>query len=411
MAPSWDNEKTGWRNWRRYKVPGMIAVGAITLLGGGLGVAMAGTGSSDASGQTITCPTVADKLPAIPASAQAEVDRNLALLETQLQEANNRLATSAGEGGPNFVQNAILGPLADKRAATIDRIAISIGRTAEKPTNLGGLAECSLGAGGEDENAGGEDENAGGEDENAGGGEEAGGGAAAGAISCPDVAGELPEIPAQAQDEVTRNLELLDTQIAEANQRLVDTVGQGGANFVQNAILGPLEDKRVATINRIATAIGRNAERPDLDVATLAPCELNEDEVPVADPVEGGNGNAGGGDAGAGFTQLVINEANDGGSDGAIACPTVADQLPAIPNQALAEVESNLAQLEKQIQEAETRLANSAGEGGPNFVQNAIIGPLEDKRVAAINRIATAIGRHTDKPQLNVAGLAPCSEA
>ena len=32
-----------------------------------------------------------------------------------------------------------------------------------------------------------------------------------------------------------------DTQIAEANKRLVDTVGQGGANFVQNAIVGPLE--------------------------------------------------------------------------------------------------------------------------------------------------------------------------
>ncbi|WP_085066828.1 hypothetical protein [Catenuloplanes japonicus] len=407
MAPSWDEEKTGWRDWRRYKVPGMIAVGTLTLIGGGLGVALAGTGSSSASGQTIVCPTVADKLPAIPASAQAEVDRNLALLETQIQEANNRLATSAGEGGANFVQNAILGPLAGKRASTIDRIAIAIGRTAEKPTNLGGLDQCSLSAGG-----GGGEQAGGGEQD---GGEEAGGddnqAGGTGAISCPDVAGELPTIPAQAQAEVTRNLELLDTQIAEANQRLVDTVGQGGANFVQNAILGPLEDKRVATINRIATAIGRNAERPDLDVATLAPCELNESEIPVADPAEGGNNEGGNNNAGAGFTQLVINEANDGGSNGAFICPTVADQLPAIPNQQLAEVESNLALLEKQIQEAETRLANSAGQGGANFVQNAINGPLEDKRVAAINRIATAIGRNADKPQLDVANLAPCTVA
>jgi hypothetical protein len=408
MAPSWDEEKTGWRDWRRYKVPGMIAVGTLTLIGGGLGVALAGTGTAGASGQTISCPTVADKLPAIPASAQAEVDRNLALLDTQIQEANNRLATSAGEGGANFVQNAILGPLAGKRASTIDRIAISIGRTAEKPTNLGGLAECSLSAGGGAGEETGGGENAGGGEEQNGGGDQAGG---TGAISCPDVAGELPAIPAQAQAEVTRNLELLQTQIDEANQRLVDTVGQGGANFVQNAILGPLEDKRVATINRIATAIGRNADKPDLDVATLAPCELNEAEVPVADPAEGGNDNAGGGNAGAGFTQLVINEANDGGSDGAFLCPTVADQLPAIPNQQLAEVESNLALLEKQIQEAETRLANSAGQGGANFVQNAINGPLEDKRVAAINRIATAIGRNADKPQLDVANLAPCTVA
>src|SRR4051794_966647 len=78
--------------------------------------------------------------------------------------------------------------------------------------------------------------------------------ASPGTISCPDVASKLPAIPATAQAEVTRNLTLLNTQIAEANKRLVDTVGQGGANFVQNAILGPLKDKRVATVNRIATA-------------------------------------------------------------------------------------------------------------------------------------------------------------
>ncbi|MFE0436313.1 hypothetical protein ACFW2K_15275, partial [Streptomyces nigra] len=57
-----------------------------------------------------------------------------------------------------------------------------------------------------------------------------------GTITCPDVTGELPAIPASAQAEVDRNLAQLQTQIAEANQRLVDTVGQGGPNFVQNAI-------------------------------------------------------------------------------------------------------------------------------------------------------------------------------
>ena len=95
--------------------------------------------------------------------------------------------------------------------------------------------------------------------------------AAVGQITCPDVASKLPAIPAQAQAEVTRNLDLLNTQIAEANNRLQTTVGQGGPNFVQNAILGPLEDKRVATINRIATAIGRNAAKPQ-GLDALAPC-------------------------------------------------------------------------------------------------------------------------------------------
>lgn len=99
--------------------------------------------------------------------------------------------------------------------------------------------------------------------------------AAPGTISCPDVAPQLPAVPASAQAEVDRNLGDLDTQIAEANKRLVDTVGQGGPNFVQNAILGPLKDKRVAAINRIATAIGRTAERP-AGLDTLAACTLTK---------------------------------------------------------------------------------------------------------------------------------------
>jgi hypothetical protein len=93
---------------------------------------------------TISCPDVASKLPAIPASAQNEVTRNLTLLQTQIDEANKRLQSTVGQGGPNFVQNAILGPLADKRKSTIDRIAISIGRTAAKPTGLDSLAACTL---------------------------------------------------------------------------------------------------------------------------------------------------------------------------------------------------------------------------------------------------------------------------
>jgi hypothetical protein len=92
----------------------------------------------------VACPGVAGKLPAVPTQARAEVERNLALLGTQVAEANRRLATSAGEGGPNFVRNAMLGPLQDKRVATIDRIAIAIGRHAARPQGLDALAACRL---------------------------------------------------------------------------------------------------------------------------------------------------------------------------------------------------------------------------------------------------------------------------
>src|SRR4051812_42188531 len=237
-----------------------IAAGALVIATtvGDPGAANAATGGQ------ISCPDVASQLPAIPAQAQAEVQRNLTLLNTQISEANNRLVTSAGQGGPNFVQNAILGPLQDKRASTIDRIAIAIGRQGEKPQNLGGLAACALGGQANTGTGAGTVSTAPAQGTGNTGGN-------AGQISCPDVASQLPAIPAQAQAEVQRNLELLNTQIAEANNRLVTSAGEGGANFVQNAILGPLKDKRVATINRIATAIGRTADKPQ-GLDALAPC-------------------------------------------------------------------------------------------------------------------------------------------
>ncbi|MFI0506732.1 hypothetical protein ACH3WN_28380 [Streptomyces albogriseolus] len=283
-------------NKRRVGLAGGAA--AVALTGAVIaGTALAGE-SSDGGGAdartlagpgTVSCPDVASQLPAVPASAQAEVTRNLEQLDQQIAEANKRLVDTVGQGGPNFVRNAILGPLEDKRVATVNRIATAIGRTAERPAGLDSLAPCSLdgqggpaapgqeGSGGAEtaappaEDAGG-DTGAGGGDAGAGQGGDASG---AGTVSCPDVASQLPAVPASAQAEVTRNLEQLDQQIAEANKRLVDTVGQGGPNFVQNAILGPLEDKRVATVNRIATAIGRTAERP-AGLDSLAACTLTK---------------------------------------------------------------------------------------------------------------------------------------
>ncbi|MEU2977136.1 hypothetical protein ABZ678_09025 [Streptomyces hirsutus] len=242
---------------------------------------------------TISCPDVAPELPAVPASARAEVDRNLGQLDTQIGEANRRLVDTVGQGGPDFVQNAILGPLEDKRVAAINRIATAIGRTAERPAGLDSLAACTLDAEGAADTGGETGGDGGGEatvppaDETGQGagrgdaGQEGGNGAGdagnagVGTISCPDVAPELPAVPASARAEVDRNLGQLDTQIDEANRRLVDTVGQGGPDFVQNAILGPLEDKRVAAINRIATAIGRTAERP-AGLDSLAACTLTK---------------------------------------------------------------------------------------------------------------------------------------
>ncbi|MFI1988572.1 hypothetical protein [Actinoplanes sp. NPDC020271] len=384
----------GGSNIRRWRVAGIAGV-AVALVGVGLGVANAAT--SDAV-PTVNCPQVAPQLPAIPASAKAEVERNLALLNTQIQEADKRLATSQGQGGANFIQNAILGPLKDKRASTIDRIAISIGRTAAKPDlPVDSLATCGL-----NQNGGG---NAAPEPTVVAGATAtaspaAGGGSTGGAtgvptVNCPNVGNTIGAVPAQAQAEVERNLALLNTQIQEANKRLVDTVGQGGANFIQNAILGPLKDKRFATINRIETAIGRRAAKPDLNAEGLSTCSLNQN----------GGGNAAPEATGSVQTQ---DPAAVAAAAGKIVCPDVKIGV-AIPASAQAEIDRNLALLQTQIDEANKRLAGSVGQGGANFVQNAILGPLKDKRFSTINRMETAIGRTAAKPDLHAEGLSTCA--
>ncbi|MFD8521994.1 hypothetical protein ACFV2D_18535 [Streptomyces capillispiralis] len=134
---------------------GLVGGAAALALSGAViaGSALAGEPSGDGDGTeartlsdpgTVSCPDVASRLPAIPASAQAEVDRNLTLLATQIDEANKRLVDTVGQGGPDFVRNAVLGPLEDKRVATVNRIATAIGRTAERPAGLDSLTACTL---------------------------------------------------------------------------------------------------------------------------------------------------------------------------------------------------------------------------------------------------------------------------
>ncbi|WP_210590419.1 DUF1996 domain-containing protein [Streptomyces sp. GESEQ-35] len=116
-----------------------------------------------AGAATIDCPDVGTRLQQVPDQARAEVDRELALLDQQVADAYQRLqsSTQAVRQDSNFANNAIMSPLKEKRTATIDRIAIAIGRTADRPQGLESLAACTLraaenqagnGEGGEDQN-------------------------------------------------------------------------------------------------------------------------------------------------------------------------------------------------------------------------------------------------------------------
>ncbi len=215
----------------------MIGGASAVVLSGALiaGSALAGETSKNNAAQastkaaagTISCPAVAPSLPAVPASAKAEVDRNLALLNTQIAEANKRLRETVGQGGPNFVQNAILGPLKDKRVATINRIATAIGRTAARPQGLDSLAPCTLGAGGATNNAGGNAAPPAAPAAGQANGGNTGGNTGAGTISCPDVASRLPAVPASAKAEVDRNLALLNM----SDVRNVIIIGSGPAGY------------------------------------------------------------------------------------------------------------------------------------------------------------------------------------
>ncbi|WP_184976773.1 hypothetical protein [Micromonospora sp. CNZ286] len=282
----------GTRKTAVLKLGGVGALAAL-LFAGGLQLASAGENNrpaTTAAAQTVNCPTVRDKLPAVPAAASAQVERELANLDQEIARQNERLARQAvrPEGGPAFIDNAILGPLRSKRVAVLDRIEIAFNRIGAQRPNLDALAACSLNApgvpsavnGGAGQNGAGQNGNgnAGGQNGNGqngnAGGQNGNAGGAARTVNCPRVV--LPAVPAAAAGQVQAELATLDKQIAEADARLARLAvrPEGGPAFIDNAILGPLRSKRVAALDRIEIAFNRvGAQRPNLD--GFATCGLN----------------------------------------------------------------------------------------------------------------------------------------
>ncbi|MFJ9628406.1 DUF1996 domain-containing protein [Streptomyces sp. NPDC091280] len=179
------------RNDRKRRTPlatkAIAASAALALGGGGLLWAQmnASAHESNSSGQnttkaaaasavaTIACPDVGQQLTNVPQKARQGVATELANLDKQITEAYARLASTrqAQANDPSFVQNAIVGPLKEKRAATIDRIRIDIQRVGGtvNATALAQLAACTTQAantttaGGQNNNNGGGKNNNGGQ--------------------------------------------------------------------------------------------------------------------------------------------------------------------------------------------------------------------------------------------------------
>jgi len=208
----------------------------------------------------VACPRVSDRLPAVPVSARIAVDRRLAELDQALAAANRRMASSRGRVDP-ALNNSVLTALRNRRATVLKQISATIvAGGGSRPNSLVSLVDCDVSYDGmhTTHTASAKAVQV-----------------ASPQVQCPTVRDKLPGVPQQALAEVNRNLAELDRQISEANERLVTAQGQGGRNFIDNAVLGPLKAKRIALLDRIATAIGRNAARPQ-GLEQLAGCALNQ---------------------------------------------------------------------------------------------------------------------------------------
>ncbi|WP_405653823.1 DUF1996 domain-containing protein [Streptomyces sp. RK9] len=123
----------------------------------------------DQQATTISCPDVGNQLPEVPEGARAEVDRELATLDSQITDAYARFAEAEDK-------NSVLGPLEEQRRPTIENIRSAIDRGGQAPENLGGMAPCTLRA--DDDGRGqqggqqGGDQGQGGQDQGGGNGEQ-----------------------------------------------------------------------------------------------------------------------------------------------------------------------------------------------------------------------------------------------
>ncbi|GAB1335281.1 DUF1996 domain-containing protein [Streptomyces sp. E-15] len=136
-------------------------------------------------------------------------------------------------------------------------------------------------------------------------------------VSCPDVGQKLTNVPDAARRDVANELAGLDRQITEAYSRLAATrdAQAKDAGFVQNAIVGPLKQKRAAVIDRIGTDIRRAGGSFDDTLGQLAACTAQTADRTTT----GGDGrNGGGGRQNTGGSQNQGGQQDEGRPPGGI---------------------------------------------------------------------------------------------
>ncbi|MEW2525939.1 DUF1996 domain-containing protein [Streptomyces sp. NPDC047071] len=94
----------------------------------------------------------------------------------------------------------------------------------------------------------------------------------------------------------------------------------------------------------------------------------------------------------------------DGPRATTISCPDVGNQLPAVPEDARAEVDRRLAELDSQLTQAYARFAEAENPED----QSAVLDPLEEQRRPTLDSIRTAIDRSGKAPE-NLDTMARCT--
>ncbi|WP_433365996.1 DUF1996 domain-containing protein [Actinoplanes sp. CA-142083] len=190
-------------------------------------------------------------------------------------------------------------------------------------------------------------------------------------VVCPSVRGRMPAVPAGAKKTVDRMLADLDRLEVTADRRVLASRGVNAK--LNTEVLQWLRTQRLALLQRLGKAVGAGG------MVSLADCDVSFDAVHIT--LHSGHGTA---------------------ATPQVRCPSVRDKLPGVPAKALDEVNRNLAELDRQISEANQRLVT--GQNG-----NALVGPLTAKRTATLDRIAIAIARQGATRPQGLNALAPCT--
>ncbi|MER5896441.1 DUF1996 domain-containing protein [Streptomyces sp. NPDC001876] len=131
---------------------GLIVVNTYAAAGEGQGAWPGGdtvtrTQEAGFGAATVSCPELAETLTEVPEAARAEVDRELASLDSRITDAYRRFADRREriEKDPQVLEKEVLGPLRSERAAGIQRIASAVEKAGgTPPAGLDGLAACSV---------------------------------------------------------------------------------------------------------------------------------------------------------------------------------------------------------------------------------------------------------------------------